>query len=59
MSKIKFTEEQIQTIISKYNNGQSITSLSEELGYCRQTISNLLKREGIEIVNKQNVQNFL
>lgn len=58
MSKIKFSKNQIESIIEKYKNGQSIASLSKELGNCPATISKLLKDNGIEVINRQNRLNF-
>ena len=44
-----FTEDEIQEIISKYNNGKSLRQLATEYKYGRNTLSKIVKENEIKI----------
>lgn len=55
---MKLTDKQILEIIDFYNNGLSCSEIATQFGVTTVTISKHLKRNGIEVINKQNRTKF-
>lgn len=55
---MKLTNEQILEIIDLYNNGLSCSKIATQFKVTTGTISKHLKRNGIEVINKQNRTKF-
>lgn len=51
--RIPFTDEDIDTIISMYNAGASTHNIAKQYGCSKNTISSLLKRNGINVTNRK------
>lgn len=51
--KIIFSENQINEIIQKYQNGYGCTSICKDYGVGQQTINRLLKKNNINITNRK------
>lgn len=58
MASLKFTQNEINEFIKLYNSGESCTQIAKKYNTTGNTISSMLKRNGIEVINRQNQLNF-
>ena len=58
MTKIRITPEMYPEIIEKYCNGYSCTQLAKDYKSSPQTVSRILKENGITVINRQNLVSF-
>ena len=55
---MKWSNTQIKQIIDKYNQDISCTKIAKEFNVSTATISKLLKDNGVNVINKQNLITF-
>lgn len=58
MAKQKFSKEQQQEFIKLYNEGYSCTKIAKLYNTTQATVSSSLKRNGVNVINKQNETNY-
>lgn len=59
MTNCKITKQNdIDNIIDLYKNGLSCTQIGKQYNVTGNTISSLLKRNGINVINRQNIISF-
>lgn len=58
MANLKFTQKEIEEFIKLYNSGESCAQIAKKYDTTGNTISSMLKRNGIEVINRQNQLNF-
>lgn len=51
--RIDFSEDDIQKIIDDYSVGVSTLKIAKQYNCCKQTISTLLKKHGVEVSNRK------
>ena len=56
---MKWSNTQIKQIIDKYNQDISCTKIAKEFNVSTATISKLLKDNGVNVINKQNLINLI
>lgn len=53
MSKARTTREEIDHIVEAYKSGMSLTEIAENTGKVKQTICNILDKEGVRAIQRR------
>lgn len=51
--RIEFSNDEVTTIISAYKAGKSTYEIAKQFSCCKNTISNVLKQNGISVTNRK------
>lgn len=56
MNKPHLTQEEISYIVASYKNGAAIQEIADSLGKHRQTVANVLDREGVRAIKHKDIK---